>query len=99
MVKAGGTRVAGPPLRIELGGAAPPNSAIFDVFLTSKSVVVGKSLSSLELPSNIAVTAIYRDENLIAPRGDTVFQKGDHVFVLSSDVTRGRLPEIFTDHI
>jgi cell volume regulation protein A len=87
-----------PPLRIELGGATPPNSAIFDVFLTSKSAVVGKSLVSLALPSNVAVTAIYRNKDLIAPRGDTVFEKGDHVFILSSDATNNSLTRIFTDH-
>lgn len=87
-----------PPLRIELGGAAPPDSAIFDVFLTSKSAVVGRSLADLALPANIAVTAVYRDKGLIAPRGDTVFQQGDHVFILSSDISHRSLPEIFTDN-
>jgi potassium/hydrogen antiporter len=86
-----------PPVRIELGGAAPPNSAIFDVFLTPKSQVVGKALAEVALSPSIVVTAVYRDDELIAPRGDTVFEAGDHVFVLNSDTRDSQLPTAFTD--
>jgi cell volume regulation protein A len=86
-----------PPLRIELGGAAPPDSAIFDVFLTPESRVVGKRLTDLELPASIVVTAVYRDNELIAPRGDTAFKAGDHVFILSSNTRDSQLPAAFTD--
>lgn len=78
-----------PPLRIELGGATPPNSAIYDLFLVPTSNVVGKSLAELPLPSNVAITAIYRDGEVIAPHGNTVFRAGDHVFILSSDTVDG----------
>lgn len=84
-----------PPLRIELGGAAPPNSAIFDVFLTPESRAVGKALTEIELSPSVVITAIYRKDGLIAPRGDTVFRAGDHVFILSSDTKKGRLPAVF----
>lgn len=77
------------PLRIELGGAAPSDSAIYNLFLTPTSDVVGKSLVDLPLPANVAITAVYRDGEVIAPRGDTVFRAGDHVFILSSDTADG----------
>jgi len=82
------------PLRIELGGAAPPGSAIFDVFLTPEHRVVGKRLADVSLPPSVVVTAIYREGKLVAPRGDTVFEAGDHVFILSSDAEDG-VPAVF----
>jgi len=89
-----------PPLRIELGGAAPPGSAIFDVFLTPKNYVVGKRLADVTLPPKVVVTAVYRQGELVAPRGDTVFEAGDHVFILSSATEEGEgVPGVFTSHL
>ncbi|ADI15656.1 potassium/proton antiporter [Truepera radiovictrix] len=71
-----------PPLRLELGGAAPPGSAIYDVFLEPDHPAVGHSLAEFRQPEGVVVVAIYRDGALIAPRGSTVFRAGDHVYLL-----------------
>lgn len=84
-----------PPMRIELGGAAPPGSSVFDVFLDADNSVVGQTLRSLRLPQNLVVAAVYRKAELVTPRGSLVFEPGDHVFLISSDVEAAEVPSVF----
>ncbi len=84
-----------PPLRIELAGAAPPGSAVLDVFLDESAPAVGQRLADLDLPRRVVVAAIYRDGTLIAPRGQVVFRAGDHVYLISEDADAERLPPAF----
>ena len=72
------------PLRLELGGDAPPGSAVHDVFLEANHRLVGRTLEGTLMPEGVVVAAIYRDNALVAPRGSTVFQAGDHIYFLSS---------------
>jgi cell volume regulation protein A len=73
-----------PPLRLELGGETPPGSAIHDVFLEPEHRLVGRALEGTLIPAGVVVAAIYREGALVATRGSTVFQAGDHVYFLSS---------------
>ncbi len=84
-----------PPLKVELGGAAPPGSAAYDVFLTEKAKAVGQALRDLSLPDYVVVAAIYREDHLITPRGGFVFQAGDHVFLISERADEVGVPEVF----
>jgi len=83
------------PLRIELLGAAPSGSAVLDVHLDATAPAVGRRLADLSLPEDVVVAALYRDGALIAPRGDVVFDAGDHVYLLSEDVDKSPLPAVF----
>jgi cell volume regulation protein A len=83
-----------PPLRLELGGAAPPGTAVYDVYLQNDQSAVGKSLSELDLPQHIVIAAIYRRGQMIPPRGNTRFEVGDHVFIINAKAeTMGIPPE------
>ncbi len=46
-------------------------------------VVAGASLRDLDFPEESSVTLIVRGNRLIPPRGSTVLQAGDHVYVLA----------------
>lgn len=83
------------PLRIELGGVAPPGSAVLDVFLEPDTRAVGQPLRALRLSQDVIIAAIYRDEQLITPRGEVVFRAGDHVFVITRDVDKIGIPAAF----
>ncbi|MEO6457692.1 MAG: TrkA family potassium uptake protein [Chloroflexia bacterium] len=48
------------------------------------ATVVGKSLSEVEFPPNVVLSAVLRNGALIIPRGDTVLQSKDEVIALSS---------------
>ena len=83
------------PLRIELGGVAPPGSAVLDVFLEPGTRAVGQHLRDLRLSQDVIIAAIYRDGQLITPRGEVVFRAGDHVFVITRDVDKIGIPAMF----
>jgi potassium/hydrogen antiporter len=45
--------------------------------------VAGMTLQELPFPEGAAVTMIVRGRELIAPKGDTRLEVGDHAYVLS----------------
>ncbi len=72
------------PLRLELGGDAPIGSSVLDVYLEPGSRAVGVNIMSLGLPDDIVIAAVLRRGQLVTPRGSTVFEPGDHVYLISS---------------
>lgn len=53
-------------------------------YIGEASAVAGSSLADLPLPPGSTVMLVVRGKDLVAPRGDTVFQPGDHVYVIST---------------
>lgn len=49
------------------------------------SNVVGRHLKELELPEDMVVGAIVRDQKVIIPEADTVFESDDHVIIFILD--------------
>lgn len=84
-----------PPVRIELGGEAPPGSAVLDVWLGPDASAVGQKLSDLALPQNVVIAALYRNDELLTPRGNLIFETGDHIFMITNDEDAG-VPSVFT---
>lgn len=76
-----------PPIAVEFSGAAPAGSGAFDLYLTADHPLVGRRLDSIELPPALVIAAIHRGTRLVTPRGAVEFAAGDHVFVLSTDVS------------
>jgi cell volume regulation protein A len=56
---------------------------------------VGQHLRDLRLSQDVIIAAIYRDGELITPRGEVVFRAGDHVFVITRDVDKIGIPATF----
>lgn len=81
-----------PPLRLELGGVTPPGSGVYDVSLPENAPAVGKRLQELSLPDFALVAAIYRGGELIPPRGQTVLEAGDHVFLIATKAEETGIP-------
>lgn len=82
-----------PPIRLELGGAAPPGSGAFDVFLHPDAPAVGRTIEELDLPDEVVVAALARGGRMITPRGNVRFESGDHVYVITTDRENLRIPE------
>ena len=76
-----------PPVSLELGGIAPPGSAIVDVAIDLAHPACGVSVAELDLSPTVALAAIVRDGRIVAPRGPVILSDGDHVFVLIPDET------------
>ena len=83
------------PLRLELGGDAPIGSSVLDVYLGADSRAVGVSIVDLGLPEDIVIAAVLRKGELVTPRGSTVFEPGDHVYLISPHGTNMGTPTVF----
>lgn len=55
---------------------------VLSFYIESDLVVSGLRLSEIPFPEGAAATLIIRDDDVIAPRGKTVLQPGDHVYVI-----------------
>ena len=84
-----------PALRLELGGVAPPNSAILDLAITAEMPAAGARVDALQLPESVVVAALLRGEILIAPRGHIQLLPGDQVYIVVSDADAVGTPEAF----
>ena len=87
-----GIAVAEPPrspLRLELGGEAPIGSSVTDVYLEPDSRAVGARIVDLKLPEDVVIAAVLRKGELVTPRGSTVFEAGDHVYLISANSDAG----------
>jgi cell volume regulation protein A len=73
----------------------PPPSAVLNVeareaftselrsyYVDEALSVAGVRLADLPLPQSVSVALIVRERDLIAPRGETTLQPGDHVYLL-----------------
>ena len=58
-------------------------------------IVAGIALAELEFPEGVAVTMIVRGRDLIAPKGDTTLQPGDHVYVVAAEKDQAFLQLMF----
>jgi len=57
----------------------------------SSSLLVGKPLRNAKIPKGISIGGVYRDQQVIAARGDTVIDAGDTVIIF---VKRGRIAQV-----
>jgi len=55
---------------------------LIEIVVSEKSPVVGKKVSEIPLPENVVLTAIYREGELIVPRGSTEIKNGDRISVV-----------------
>lgn len=71
-----------PSATIELSAKSPPKTEILSFFIDPALAVSGARISDLAIPTESSVVLIVRGDDLLAPRGDTVIQPGDHVYIL-----------------
>lgn len=57
--------------------------------------VAGETIASLPFPEGAAVALIVRGRELIAPKGSTQIEAGDHVYVITSNADRGMVELLF----
>lgn len=93
-----GLAVDEPPkarLRLELGGDAPRGAGVIDVFIEADNRAVGKRIMELDLPDDVVIAALLRKGKLIIPRGETVFQPGDHAYLIGKSLGDEDVPQSF----
>ncbi|MFP2904105.1 potassium/proton antiporter [Pyxidicoccus sp. 3LFB2] len=82
-----------PPAVLEIASTQLLNGELSAFYIGSASAVAGERISDLPFPPGSAAMLLVRGQELLAPRGDTVFQTGDHVYVFchSEDLALLRL--------
>ena len=71
-----------PGATLEIESRGPLHGELLSFYIEDLLAVTGVPVADLPFPNGAAATLIVRGNDLIAPKGDTVFQPGDHVYVL-----------------
>jgi trk system potassium uptake protein TrkA len=69
---------------------------LVEATLADDSPVVDKSLKEVDVPRDATVVAVVRDEHVVMPRGDTVFEAGDEVLAMVTPDSEEEVRRILT---
>jgi cell volume regulation protein A len=74
-----------PPPRagLDIDSREPMDGELLSFYVDETLAVAGCRIADLPIPSESAVTVIVRGRTLVAPKGPTVLEAGDHVYVLT----------------
>lgn len=84
-----------PSAVLEINSAHPLTREIASFYIEPAVAVCGASLAEIRLPSSAAVMLIVRGQELVAARGPTVLQAGDHVYVFFQPEDRAYIGLLF----
>jgi cell volume regulation protein A len=79
---------ATPAATLEITALGDVDADIVEYTLGVESRAVGRRLSELALPDNAVVAMITRNSEVIAPRGSTLLEAKDHLFIVLKPHTR-----------
>ena len=68
---------------VELYSLKASDIDIFDIYIEDHSDCIGQKISGLNLDKDTLISSIVRDGKIIFPKGDTVIQKNDILYVLA----------------
>jgi cell volume regulation protein A len=60
-------------------------SKLTEIILTQDSSAINRRIVDLEIPKDILIALIHRDDEYLIPNGSTELQEGDKLFLLSAD--------------
>ncbi len=67
---------------------------MIEVMIPNDSPLIEKRISELNLPDNVIITAIYRNDEIIVPRGDTKLKAGDKIAVVGKSEDLSKISDI-----
>jgi trk system potassium uptake protein TrkA len=69
---------------------------LVEVTLAEDSPVIDRALRDVDVPRNATIVAIVRDEHVVMPRGDSVFESGDEVLAMVTPESEDEVRNILT---
>lgn len=84
-----------PPAVLEINASTRLHGELTSYYIDPSLAVSGAKLSDIEFPPGSAVVLIVRGEELIAARGDTTLEPGDHAYVFFKPEDRGFIELLF----
>ncbi len=88
-------RLIGIPGAVEIVTFSGGRVEMIEVQIMENSKADGSSIKDLNLPPNTVITSIYRNGEVIIPRGDTVLRKGDRIAIVGKTEEIEKLRGIF----
>lgn len=85
-----------PAATLEITALGDIDAEIVEYTLAADSRAAGKRLSKMALPDSAVVAMISRNNTAITPRGSTVLEAGDHLFVVLHSDTREFVDRVFS---
>ena len=83
------------PYSMELHGVRKSEHDMLEIHLVNDAKVLGSKISDLNLDKNILITSIVRDGRIVAPKGHTVLESGDILFILAPTRLFSKIDEMF----
>jgi cell volume regulation protein A len=74
-------RGAPPQAALEIVSAQPMNGELLSFLVEAPSAAAGSTIADLPFPRGTSVLLVVRGGRILAPKGDTVLEPGDHVHV------------------
>jgi cell volume regulation protein A len=71
------------------------NADLLSFYVTPSVAAAGVALADLPFPEGAAVSMIVRGEDLIPPKGSTILEPGDHVYVITRSGDLGEIQLLF----
>jgi trk system potassium uptake protein TrkA len=78
-------------LQLEKGRAR-----LVEVTLADDSPIIGPSIKELNIPRDATFVAVLREDHVVVPRGDTVFQAGDEVIAMVTPDSEDEIRRMLT---
>jgi len=69
---------------------------LVEVTLADDSPVIDQALKDIDMPRNATVVAIVRNEHVVMPRGDSIFEPGDEVLAMVTPDSEDAVRQILT---
>lgn len=82
------------PTLVELMALGKAETEINHVVVNEDMPMVGKEIQQLNLPDDILFTAIIREKNIITPKGNTIIEAGDTLYVMNPKKKRKDMKNI-----
>jgi cell volume regulation protein A len=81
---------------LELVSIGKTYMEMVEISVEEGSPAANEPIQLLRLPSDCLITAIIRDENMITPRGSTILQTGDVLYIMGAKKNRKDIKQLFT---
>lgn len=88
---------AKPAATLEITALGDVDAEIVEYTLSAQSRAVNRRLSQMALPEGVVVAMITRKEKVIPPRGSTVLQPDDHLFIVLKHDYKFMLEKAFAE--
>lgn len=86
-----------PAATLEITTIGEVDAEIVEYTLSDNSRAAGRTLSQMALPEGVVVAMIVRAEQVMSPRGSTVLQSGDHLFIVLKNDVKSMVEQVFSD--